>query len=62
MCQILLTSDFALAGFSLIPAGSTLTWTEYFSPLRAGSTRVMVTLDCPALRQVRGQASVTIQP
>ncbi|KAM8746729.1 coagulation factor XIII A chain [Acanthopagrus schlegelii] len=48
--------------YSLIPAGATLTWAEYFSPLRAGSTRVMVTLDCPALRQVRGQASVTIQP
>ncbi|CAB1451422.1 unnamed protein product [Pleuronectes platessa] len=48
--------------YSLIPAGSSLTWTEYFVPQRSGSTRVMVTLDCPALRQVSGQASITIQP
>ncbi|XP_035004642.2 coagulation factor XIII A chain [Hippoglossus stenolepis] len=48
--------------YSLIPGGSSLTWTEYFNPQRSGSTRVIVTLDCPALRQVSGQASITIQP
>nr|XP_046236903.1 coagulation factor XIII A chain [Scatophagus argus] len=48
--------------YSLIPRGSSLTWTEYFIPLRAGSTRMIATLDCPALRQVHGQASVTIEP
>ncbi|XP_041820881.1 coagulation factor XIII A chain [Chelmon rostratus] len=48
--------------YSLIPGGSSLTWTEFFTPQRAGNTRVIVTLDCPALRQVHGQASVTIEP
>lgn len=48
--------------YSLIPAGSSLTWTEYFTPQRAGDSRVIASLDCPALRQVYGQASVTIAP
>ncbi|XP_044039275.1 coagulation factor XIII A chain [Siniperca chuatsi] len=48
--------------YSLITGGSSLTWTEFFTPQRAGSTRVIATLDCPALRQVAGQASVTIEP
>ncbi|KAG8006073.1 Coagulation factor XIII A chain [Nibea albiflora] len=48
--------------YSLIPAGSSLTWTESFTPYRAGSTRMIAILDCPALRQVQGQASVTIEP
>ncbi|XP_076581166.1 coagulation factor XIII A chain [Chaetodon auriga] len=48
--------------YSLIPAGSSLTWTEFFTPQRAGNTRVIATLDCPALRQVHGQASVTVEP
>lgn len=48
--------------YSLIPERSSLTWTENFIPHRAGSTRVMATLDCPALRQVFGQANVTIEP
>jgi len=48
--------------YSLIPAGSSLVWVEYFAPLRAGSSRVFPTLDCPALRQVYGQASVNIEP
>uniref|UniRef100_I3K595 Coagulation factor XIII, A1 polypeptide b n=1 Tax=Oreochromis niloticus TaxID=8128 RepID=I3K595_ORENI len=46
----------------LITGGSSLTWTEYFTPQRAGTSRVIATLDCPALRQVQGQASVTINP
>ncbi|XP_070785727.1 coagulation factor XIII A chain [Enoplosus armatus] len=48
--------------YSLITGGSSLTWAEFFTPQRAGSTRVIATLDCPALRQVTGQASVTIEP
>ncbi|XP_034533174.1 coagulation factor XIII A chain [Notolabrus celidotus] len=48
--------------YSVIPGGSSLVWVEYFSPLRAGNSRMFATLDCPALRQVHGQASVTIQP
>ncbi|KAM9335430.1 LOW QUALITY PROTEIN: coagulation factor XIII A chain-like [Symphorus nematophorus] len=48
--------------YSLIPGGSSLTWTEFFNPQRAGSTRVIATLDCPTLRQVFGQANVTIEP
>ncbi|XP_068163890.1 coagulation factor XIII A chain [Antennarius striatus] len=48
--------------YSLIPGGSSLTWTEFFTPERAGSTRMIVTLDCPALRQVHGQAPLVINP
>ncbi|KAM9425144.1 coagulation factor XIII A chain [Pholidichthys leucotaenia] len=48
--------------YSLIPGGASLTWTEYFTPLREGTTRVMASLDCPALRYVNGQAPVTIEP
>ncbi|XP_038588315.1 coagulation factor XIII A chain [Micropterus salmoides] len=48
--------------YSLITGGSSLTWTEFFTPQRAGSTRVFATLDCPALRQVSGQVFVTIEP
>lgn len=48
--------------YSLIPAGSSLTWTEFVTPQRPGSTRVIATLDCPALRQVNGQAPITIEP
>ncbi|XP_023143601.2 coagulation factor XIII A chain [Amphiprion ocellaris] len=47
--------------YSLIPAGSSLTWTELFIPHRAGETRVIATLDCPALRQVHGQATFTVE-
>lgn len=48
--------------YRLVIGGSSLTWTEYFTPQRAGTSRVIATLDCPALRQVQGQASVTINP
>ncbi|XP_070711014.1 coagulation factor XIII A chain [Pempheris klunzingeri] len=48
--------------YSLIPGGSSLTWTEYVIPQRYGSTRMIATLDCPAIRQVYGQASVAIEP
>lgn len=48
--------------YSLITGGSSLIWTEYFTPQRAGSTRLIATLDCPALRQVHGQVSFTINP
>ncbi|GAA6215973.1 coagulation factor XIII A chain-like [Lates japonicus] len=48
--------------YSLIPGGSSLTWTEFFTPQRSGSTRMIATLDCPALRQVYGQATITIEP
>ncbi|KAM4536317.1 coagulation factor XIII A chain [Odontesthes bonariensis] len=48
--------------YSLIPGGSSLIWTELFTPHRDGKTRVYATLDCAALRQVQGQASITIKP
>ncbi|XP_037334947.2 coagulation factor XIII A chain [Pungitius pungitius] len=48
--------------YSLIPGNSSLIWTEYFVPQRAGSTRVIASLDCASLRQVNGTASVTIEP
>ncbi|CAF90540.1 unnamed protein product, partial [Tetraodon nigroviridis] len=48
--------------YSLIPKGSSLIWTEFFVPKRAGTTRVFATLDCPKLRQVQGEASLTIEP
>ncbi|XP_063752288.1 LOW QUALITY PROTEIN: coagulation factor XIII A chain-like [Eleginops maclovinus] len=47
--------------YSLIQGHTSLFWTEYFTPQRAGSSRVIASLDCPALRQVYGQASVTVQ-
>ncbi|XP_075948690.1 coagulation factor XIII A chain isoform X2 [Anarhichas minor] len=48
--------------YSLITGGSSLTWSEFFIPQRAGSSRLIASLDCPALRQVYGTASVTIEP
>lgn len=48
--------------YSLIPSGSSVIWTEIITPQRPGSTRLIATLDCPALRQVNGQASITIEP
>ncbi|XP_017288638.1 coagulation factor XIII A chain [Kryptolebias marmoratus] len=47
--------------YSLIPGGSSLTCTENFRPQRAGSTRVIATLDCSGLRQVSGQASINVE-
>ncbi|XP_053716433.1 coagulation factor XIII A chain [Synchiropus splendidus] len=47
--------------YSLILEGSYVHWTEYFTPERLGTTRLIATLDCPALRQVSGQLSVTIK-
>lgn len=49
-------------GSSLIPGGSSLVWSEFFIPQRAGVTRLIATLDCRALRQVHGQATFTIKP
>ncbi|KAM6949075.1 coagulation factor XIII A chain [Aplochiton taeniatus] len=46
----------------VITAGASLTWSEHFTPRRAGPTRLIATLDCAALRQVYGQAPLTIQP
>ncbi|XP_075884373.1 coagulation factor XIII A chain [Nelusetta ayraudi] len=48
--------------YSLIPGGSSLVWSEFFIPQRAGVTRLISTLDCRALRQVHGQATFTIKP
>lgn len=47
--------------YSLIPGGSSLIWTELFTPQRSGVTRVIATLDCPDL-QVQGQATFTVDP
>ncbi|XP_017328082.1 coagulation factor XIII A chain [Ictalurus punctatus] len=48
--------------YSVIGPGSSITWTERFSPRRAGTTKLMASLDCAALRQVYGEVEVTIQP
>ncbi|MBN3308027.1 F13A factor, partial [Amia calva] len=47
--------------YSLIPPGTSLTWTESFTPRRPGRSVLIASLDCPALRQVYGQAEVNIQ-
>ncbi|XP_029944213.1 coagulation factor XIII A chain [Salarias fasciatus] len=46
--------------YGVILGGLSLTWSEFFVPQRPGETRVIATLDCAALRQVSGQATVTI--
>ncbi|XP_054609764.1 coagulation factor XIII A chain [Dunckerocampus dactyliophorus] len=46
--------------YSLITGGSSLTWSEFFTPQRAGTSRLIATLDCPALRQVYGEAALTV--
>ncbi|XP_027033999.1 coagulation factor XIII A chain [Tachysurus fulvidraco] len=48
--------------YSTIGPGNSITWTESFSPRRAGTTKLMASLDCAALRQVYGEVEVTIQP
>ncbi|XP_036406645.1 coagulation factor XIII A chain [Megalops cyprinoides] len=48
--------------YSLISSKSPLTWTEAFTPRRPGRSKLMVTLDCAALRQVYGQVDVDIKP
>ncbi|KAL6490925.1 hypothetical protein MHYP_G00012700 [Metynnis hypsauchen] len=48
--------------YSVIAPGTTISWTERFSPRRAGTTKLMASLDCAALRQVYGEMEVTIQP
>uniref|UniRef100_A0A8B9JVM4 protein-glutamine gamma-glutamyltransferase n=1 Tax=Astyanax mexicanus TaxID=7994 RepID=A0A8B9JVM4_ASTMX len=48
--------------YRIIAPGSSITWTEHFSPRRAGPTKLMASLDCSALRQVYGEVEVTIQP
>ncbi|XP_076828889.1 coagulation factor XIII A chain [Brachyhypopomus gauderio] len=47
--------------YSIIGPGSSITWTERFSPRRVGTTKMMASLDCAALRQVYGETEVTIQ-
>uniref|UniRef100_A0A672RBT3 protein-glutamine gamma-glutamyltransferase n=1 Tax=Sinocyclocheilus grahami TaxID=75366 RepID=A0A672RBT3_SINGR len=47
--------------YSLIAPGTSITWTETFSPRRAGSTKLIASLDCAALRQVYGETELTIQ-
>ncbi|CAN9509303.1 unnamed protein product [Ophioblennius macclurei] len=46
--------------YGVILPGFSLTWSEFFTPQRAGESRVVATLDCAALRQVSGQAAVTV--
>uniref|UniRef100_A0AAR2KLM4 protein-glutamine gamma-glutamyltransferase n=1 Tax=Pygocentrus nattereri TaxID=42514 RepID=A0AAR2KLM4_PYGNA len=48
--------------YSMIGPGTTISWTERFSPRRAGTTKLMASLDCAALRQVYGETEITIQP
>ncbi|XP_062372725.1 coagulation factor XIII A chain [Sardina pilchardus] len=44
----------------LIAPGTTMSWTQSFSPWRVGATKLVASLDCAALRQVSGEADVTI--
>ncbi|XP_041925039.1 coagulation factor XIII A chain [Alosa sapidissima] len=44
----------------LIAPGTTMSWTQSFSPWRVGPTKLVASLDCAALRQVSGEADVTI--
>uniref|UniRef100_A0A8C1N4C0 protein-glutamine gamma-glutamyltransferase n=1 Tax=Cyprinus carpio TaxID=7962 RepID=A0A8C1N4C0_CYPCA len=46
---------------SIIAPGTSITWIETFSPRRAGSTKLIASLDCAALRQVYGETELTIQ-
>ncbi|XP_077399589.1 coagulation factor XIII A chain [Vanacampus margaritifer] len=47
--------------YRLITGGATFIWSEFFTPQRAGTSRLIATLDCPALRQVHGEVTVTIE-
>ncbi|XP_026107130.1 LOW QUALITY PROTEIN: coagulation factor XIII A chain-like [Carassius auratus] len=47
--------------YSLIAPGTSITWTETFSPRQAVSTKLIASLDCAALRQVYGETELTIQ-
>ncbi|XP_061525822.1 coagulation factor XIII A chain [Phycodurus eques] len=47
--------------YRLIAGGSSLTWSEFFTPQRAGTSGMIATLDCPALRQVHGEVTLTIR-
>ncbi|XP_051927310.1 coagulation factor XIII A chain, partial [Hippocampus zosterae] len=47
--------------YRLIAGGASFIWSEFFTPQRAGTTRLMATLDCPALRQVHGQVTLTVE-
>ena len=38
----------------LIAAGTTMSWTQSFSPWRVGPSKLVASLDCAALRQVHG--------
>uniref|UniRef100_W5N165 protein-glutamine gamma-glutamyltransferase n=2 Tax=Lepisosteus oculatus TaxID=7918 RepID=W5N165_LEPOC len=48
--------------YSIIPPNSSLTWTESFVPSRPGRSKIIVSLDCNTLRQVYGQAELSIDP
>ncbi|XP_030636004.1 coagulation factor XIII A chain [Chanos chanos] len=48
--------------YSVIAPSTSITWTETFTPRRAGYTKVMASLDCAAIRQVYGEADVNIVP
>ncbi|KAJ8268847.1 hypothetical protein COCON_G00114540 [Conger conger] len=48
--------------FSLISPKASEIWSDSFTPRRAGPTKLMVTLDCAALRQVYSQVVVNVKP
>ncbi|KAJ0006527.1 hypothetical protein NQD34_013800 [Periophthalmus magnuspinnatus] len=48
--------------YSLLTPNSSLVWSEKFNPQRAGTTRIIASLDCPALRQVYGEESIIVEP
>lgn len=48
--------------YSLISPNTSVVWSEHFTPQRPGTTRIITSLDCPALRQVYGEESINIQP
>ncbi|CAL8240320.1 unnamed protein product [Merluccius merluccius] len=48
--------------YGLLPGGSRVTWMQSFTPRRPGTTRLIATLDCAALRQVYGQIQLDVLP
>ncbi|KAG9345794.1 hypothetical protein JZ751_008939 [Albula glossodonta] len=48
--------------YSLISSKSSVTWSEPVTPRRAGRTKMMVTLDCLALRNVFSQLEILVKP
>ncbi|KAM9833285.1 coagulation factor XIII A chain [Syngnathus typhle] len=47
--------------YRVLSGGASLTWSEFFTPQRAGASTLIANLDCRALTQVQGQATFTVE-